>query len=144
MNETKLSKLTAILARCSLDLAHSNRKLQQGIDRRKVAEKALKTGGNRSTKLLAESQRLQQHLQEMSHKILTAHEDERKELGLRLQDEIVQTLSGIHIRLLALKKEVSASNENFKKELVTTQRLVRESVRTVNRFAHECGIRHEN
>ena len=140
MKETKLSKLTATLARCSLDLAHSNSKLQQGIAGRKEAEKELKTGESRSAKLLAESRDLHKHLQDMSRQILTAHEDERKKLSLVLQDEIVQTLASIQIRLLTLKKEVKMSDEGFKKEIATTQRLVRESARMISRFARECGI----
>ena len=80
----------------------------------------------------------------LSQNILTTQENERGNLSIRLQDEIVQTLAGIQIRLLSLKKVVSVSNEDFKKEITITQGLVKESVKIINRFVKECENPHEN
>jgi signal transduction histidine kinase len=139
-----LHQLKAMLARHTRNLADSNRELQQGIIQRKAAGKALKTSGEKSARLLEESRHLQKHLQNMAQQILSTQEDERKTMSLKLQDEIAQTLLGIQIRLLALKKEISVSDENFKKEIAITQRLVESSVKIINRFASEFGIQHEN
>ena len=144
MNKTKLNSLIAELARCSLELVHSNHKLQQEIAGHKVAAGALERGGKESAKLLKESRDLQNHLHALSQNILTTQENERGNLSIRLQDEIVQTLAGIQIRLLSLKKVVSVSNEDFKKEITITQGLVKESVKIINRFVKECENPHEN
>jgi len=139
-----LNLLKATISRQTRNLANSKRELRQGISRRKSAGQALKTSGKNADRLLVESHQLQKHLQEMTHKILSAQEDERRTMSLTLQDEIAQTLVGIQIRLLALKKEVSASNEDFKKEIANTRRLVESSVSVINRFASELGLPHAN
>lgn len=130
--------------RVALDLADSNRELKKELQRCKAAEKDLKTSGAESARLLEESRHLQEYLQKMAHQILSAQEDERKKMSLTLQDEIAQTLLGIHIRLLALKNEVTNGRTDFEKEIATTQRLVEKSVRTINRLAREFGPPHEN
>ncbi len=139
-----LEKLKATLARHTRDLADSNRDLREEITQREAAGKAVRVSGEESARLLEESRRLQAHLQGMAHRILTAHEDERRTMSLKLQDEIAQTLLGIQIRLLTLEKEVSDNDENFKKEIAITQRLVEISVRAIRRFASEFDIPHEN
>jgi len=139
-----LNHLKATLIQQTRDLADSKRDLRQGIARRKAAGQALKTSGKNAARLLVESHQLQKHLQEMAHRILSAQEDERRTMSLTLQDEIAQTLVAIQIRLLALKKEVSSSNEDFKKEIANTRRLVESSVSVINRFASELGLPHEN
>ena len=60
-------------------------------------------------------------------------------MSLCLQDGIVQTLEGIHLRLLVLNREVSASSEDFQNEIAITQKLVQQSLEVINSFAMECG-----
>lgn len=134
-----LNQLNVALGKRTLDLADSKRELQQGIALRKAAEKALETSGAQSAELLAESRKLQKHLQGLAHQILSANEDERKTMSLMLQDEIAQTLLGIQVRLLALKGAVSASNVEFNKEIAITQQLVQKSVKTLDRIARDAG-----
>ena len=130
--------------RVARDLADSNRELKKELQRCKAAENELKTNGAESARLLEETRHLQEYLQNMAHQILSAQEDERNELGHTMQDEIAQTLLGIHTRLLALKNEVTNGRTDFEKEIATTQRLVEKSVRTINRLAREFGPTHEN
>jgi signal transduction histidine kinase len=91
---------------------------------------------------LKESRRLQKHLQRLTRQILSAQEDKRKKISCDLHDEIAQTLLGINVRLLTLKKEATVNAHGLKKEIVSMQRLVKQSVRAINRFAHEFGIHH--
>jgi len=79
----------------------------------------------------------------LTHQILTAQEDKRKKISRDLQDEIAQTLLGINVRLLTLKKEAALNAEGFKKDIASTQRLVDKSVKTIKRFAREFGKHHE-
>ena len=94
---------------------------------------------------MKESRRLQKHLRHLTHQILSAQEDKRKKISRELQDEIAQTLLGINVRLLTLKKEAAINASGLKKEIASTQRLVEKSVKTMKRFAREFGNRmHED
>jgi signal transduction histidine kinase len=139
----RLSRLNKTLGWCTVDLVASHRSLKQDIVRRKTVEQALKKSGEHFKKLLKESRRLQQHLQRLTHQILSAQEDKRKKISRDLHDEIAQTLLGINVRLLTLKKGATVNTEGLKKEIASTQRLVEESVKTMNRFAREFGKQHD-
>ena len=140
MKETKLIELAGRIK----DLTASNRKLELRLARREVANRSIKIKERKAGLLLKESHQLQARLKEMARRIISVHEDGRSKMSLKLQDDILQTLEGIHLRLLVLSKEVSASSEGFQKEIAITQRLLQQSVEVINRFAQECGIHHEN
>jgi signal transduction histidine kinase len=139
----RLSQLNETLGRGTVDLAVSNRSLKQEIARRKTVEKTLKKSGEHSKELLEESRRLQKHLQHLTHRILAAQEDKRRKISRDLQDEIAQTLLGINVRLLTLKKEAAVNTEGLKKEIASTQRVVDMSVKSIKRFARDFGVSHE-
>lgn len=141
--KARLSQLNQTLGRRTIDLAISNRFLKQGIIRRRAVEQALRKSGEHSQTLLKESRQLQNHLQHLTHRILFAQEDKRKKISRDLRDEIAQTLLGINVRMLTLKKEAAGNAESLKKEIASTQRLVDKSVKSINRFAREFGKRHE-
>jgi signal transduction histidine kinase len=137
-----LSQLHQTLDRRTVDLAASNRSLKQDIVQRKTVEQALKKSGEHSRKLLKESRDVQTHLQSLTHQILSGQEDKRKKISRDLHDEIAQTLLGINVRLLTLKKEDEINASSLKKEIASTQRLVDKSVKSINGFAREFGIHH--
>jgi signal transduction histidine kinase len=138
----RLRQLSQALGRRTVDLAASRRSLKQRIVQRKAVEQALRKSGAHSRKLLQESRDLQQYLQRLTHQILSAQEDKRKKISRELHDEIAQTLLGIHVRLLTLKTEAAVNVHGLKKEIVSTQRLVDKSVKSIKRFAREFGIHH--
>jgi signal transduction histidine kinase len=140
----RLHQLNKTLGRRTADLAASNRSLKQGIAQRKAVETALKKSGGHYARLLKESRRLQKHLQHLTHQILSAQEAERKKISRELHDEIAQTLLGINVRLLTLKKGAAVNTVGLKKEIASTQRLVKTSVKTMNRYAREFGKHHES
>ena len=139
----KETKLTALANRIQV-LSDLNRKLQLGLARREAASRTIEIKEKKAGELLEESHKLEARLQEMARKILSVNEDGRKKMSLCLQDDILQTLEGIHMRLLVLSKEVSAGSKDFDKEIAITQRLLQQSVGFINRFARKCGIDHEN
>jgi signal transduction histidine kinase len=141
--KVRLSRLGRTLDRRTVDLAASHRSLKQGIVHRKLVEQSLKKSGEHSRKLLKESLHLQKHLQRLTHQILSAQEDKRKQISRDLHDEIAQTLLGINVRLLTLKKEAAINASGLKKEIASTRRLVDKSVTIINRFACEFGIHHK-
>ncbi|MDZ4401749.1 histidine kinase [Prosthecobacter sp.] len=138
-----LKQLNVTLSERTQELTDTNRELQRGITARKTAEAALETSERAFDLLLKESLLLEKNLLDMTRKILAANEEERKKMSLQLHDEIGQTLLGIHVKLLSLKKEAAAQHLGLAKEIATTQRLVEASVETINRFAHEFGTPHK-
>jgi signal transduction histidine kinase len=138
----RLSRLNQTLGRRTVDLAASHRSLKRDIVQRKTVEQALKKSGEHSRKLLEESRDMQKHLQRLAHQILSAQEDKRKKISRDLHDEIAQTLLGINVRLLTLKKEAAIDANGLEKEIASTQRLVDKSVKSIKRFAREFGIHH--
>jgi signal transduction histidine kinase len=138
-----LHRVSKTLGRRTMDLTASHRSLQRSIVRRKTVEKAIAKRGGHSRKLLEESHRLQKHLRHLTHQILTAQENKRKKVSRDLQDEIAQTLLGINVRLLSLKKEAAANTQGLKRDIASTQRLVDMSVKSIKRFARQSGKHHE-
>ena len=120
-------------------LAAANRSLRKGISRHKTREVDLRKSDEQSKQLLKKSYHLQRHLRHLTHQLLSAQEDKRKKLRGGLQDEIAQTLLGINVRLLTLKRE-RANAEGFKKDIACTQRLVEESIRLINQFTRELDM----
>jgi signal transduction histidine kinase len=138
-SKMELIRLSETLNRRTLELATTNRQLQQGITRRKNVEAALKQSGAHYAKLLKDSLLLQEGLRQLTHQVLTSQEDERKKISCELQDEIAQTLLGINVRLHSLKKESLNNTQGLKNEIASTQQLVVESARSVRRIAREFG-----
>lgn len=136
----RLRQLRQTLGRRTLDLESSRRLLKQGIRQRQSVQQALRKSGEHSRKLLKESLDLQKHLQRLTRKILSAQEDKRRNISRDLHDTVAQTLLGIHVRLLTLKREAALNAHGLKKEIVSTQRLVDKSLKTINRFTGEFGI----
>jgi len=134
-----LSRMKETLDQRTEELAVSNRQLQRGIVRRKVMEDAFEKTGRHHNKCLEESLRLQKRLRQLTHRVLAAQEDDRKSISRELQDEIAQTLLGINVRLLSLKREARINIKGIKNEIASTQRLVVKSAKSVRRVAREFG-----
>lgn len=136
-SKTDLNRLNETLGRRTAELAVTNRQLQRGIVQRKGVEAALKLSGARYSKLLQDSLKLQEGLRHLTHRVLAAQEVERRKISHELQDEIAQTLLGINVRLLTLKKEARNNTQGLKNEIASTQRLVVDSAKSVRRVARE-------
>jgi signal transduction histidine kinase len=134
-----LNQVNRTLDRRTSDLAASHLSLKQTIVRRKALEQALRRSGAESQKLLEESRRLHQHLKHLTHRLLSAQEAKRKKMSCDLQDDIIQTLLGINVRLLTVKKAANLGDAALQKEIANTQRLVDISVKGIERFAGEHG-----
>lgn len=139
----RLDALHLELGGRGVDLAASQELLKEGIARRKEAQSALSKSERRSRKLLHESQRLQKHLQTLTHRILAAQEAKRGKISLTLQDEVAQTLLGINLRLLSLKQEAGRNAEGLRREIAATRQMVEASLKSIHRFAQSFGKRNE-
>ncbi|MCX6873736.1 MAG: hypothetical protein NTW21_08000 [Verrucomicrobia bacterium] len=140
---TDLGQLHARLDQLSLELADANDALQRQVAERFGAETALRHSQQSSDQLLKDSRALEQQVQDMTHQILSATESERQKMSQQLNDEIAQILLAIHVRILALQKEVAAKHADFTQEIATTRRFVADSAKIISRLAHEINIQQE-
>ncbi len=137
--EIHLNRLKETLGQRTVELAATNRQLRRGVDRRKVMEETAAKNGRHYRKCLEESLELQKRLRQLTHRVLTAQEDERKCISRELHDEIAQTLLGINVRLLSLKQGARINHKGFKRDIASTRRLVAKSAQSVRRVAREFG-----
>jgi signal transduction histidine kinase len=136
-SNTRLNRVNQTLDQRAVDLAASNRSLKKGISQRRTVAAALKKRVDHYKKLLAKSLPVQKHLQHLTHHILSQQEKNRKKISHGLQDEIAQTLLGINVRLLTVKRAAGLNDKDLQKEIASAQRLVEKSAQSINRFARE-------
>ena len=118
-------------------LAGTIRKLEREVARRQAVEVSLKKSKQHQAGLLEQSYQMQEQLRQLSRQILLAQEEERKEISRELHDVFAQTLTGINLRLAALKQKAGMSNGGFERNIARTQGLVEKSVNIVHQFARE-------
>lgn len=136
-----MSRVSDAMRQRMAALATTNRQLRRDIVRRTGAEASLKRRSERYAKLWKESRVLQQDLRRLTHQMLQAQEEQRQHLSHELQDVIGQTLLGIHVKLLALRRGTQAAKQTIAGGIVSTQRLVRTSARTVRTATRAMGKR---
>jgi len=130
-------QLNEALRQRSADLAISNRQLKREILRRKGVEESLRKSERHYGQLLEQSQQMQEQLRHLTRQLLLAQEEERKKISRELHDEIAQTLTGINVRLAALKTSATHNTRGLQSKISSAQRMVEKSVDIVHRFARE-------
>jgi signal transduction histidine kinase len=118
-----LRQLNETLNQRTVALAATNHRLKQAIVTRHALESTFKKGEQQYSYLLKESHHVQEQLRHLTHQLLSAQEEERKQTSRELRDEIAQTLLAIDIRLVTLKKEAALSTKGFEKELASLNSL---------------------
>jgi signal transduction histidine kinase len=123
-------RLDGALRERTTALVVTQRQMRREIVRRKSGERELVRGAEHYQTLLAQSRRL-------AHQILSAQEEERKEISRELHDEVAQILAGINVQLAALKEAAAINSRSLRQRIAQTQRLVEQSVEVVHRYARE-------
>jgi signal transduction histidine kinase len=118
-------------------LASGNLRLEREVARRKAGERTIRQGKAKYKELFLKSQVMQRKLRQLTRQIISAQEDERKQISRELHDGVVQTLIGINVELAALGEGASVGRHALKAKIARTQRLVTNSVNAVHRFARE-------
>jgi signal transduction histidine kinase len=121
----------------AVELALGIRKLRREISRRKRTEQGLKESRILHQSLLIQSELMQKKLRDLARPILSAQEDERREISRELHDEVVQTLVGINVQLAILGRAASPGTKALRSKISSTQRLVKKSANAVHQFAHD-------
>jgi signal transduction histidine kinase len=123
-------ELERLVAERTAELLAANKRLGVSVE-------STREGKEQYHKLFLESQAMHKKLRQLTHQIISAQEEERKEISRELHDEVVQTLVGINVELSALGKGASVGVQTLKEKIAHTQRLVENSVNAVHRFARE-------
>jgi signal transduction histidine kinase len=128
-------RLKETLGRRTEELAISKRGLKRGVAQRKATQEDFNSRARNSARLLEQSRQLQNHLLHLTRQIFATQENERKRMSRELHDEIAQTLLGINVRLITLKRDSVANMAVLAKDIDGTRRLVEKSVTTMLRVA---------
>ncbi len=127
----ELNRSKKALNRCLAERAAAKRRLQLGTLRRKNAEAALNKIRGHFARLLKDSLRLRARLRQLTDRVMTAREEDRRKISGELQNGIAQSLLGIHIRLASLRRQAWIGSARFNNKIVNAQRSVARSVKSV-------------
>jgi len=114
-----------------------NGQLKREIARRKAGEVAIKEGKIQFHNLFLESRLMEEKLRNLTRQLISAQEDERREISRELHDSIVQKLVAINIGLSALNAGSSAGTPIPNARIARIQRLVANVVKATHRFARD-------
>jgi signal transduction histidine kinase len=114
-----------------------NGQLKREIARRKAGEVAIRKGKIQFHNLFLESRLMEEKLRNLTRQLISAQEDERREISRELHDGIVQKLVAINIGLSALSAGSSTGTPIPKAKIARIQRLVANVVKVAHRFARE-------
>ena len=120
-------------------LTATSKRMEDEIFRRQALETAVKASELRANRLAEHAQEMQKQMRDLTHRTIAMQEEERKELSRELHDEVVQTLIGINVNMEALRKRGSIGAPALRKKIAQNQRLVKNAVKLVHRFAR--GLR---
>ena len=93
------------------------------IRERKEAERALSESREHYIKLFNEARAMEEDLRQLSNKVLTVQEEERKHISRELHDEIGQALTAVNVSIAQLRSHV-AGDEAFRKKVDAAQQLL--------------------
>ncbi len=130
-------KTKLAITRLQTQLASAKTDLKQEKARNVVLAKNLRQSELHHRLHFEESQEMQAQLRHLTHQVLLAQEEERKEISRELHDDIAQTLTAINVHLAAFTKEVTINTDGLQKKIARTQKLVEKSVNIVHRFARD-------
>ncbi len=132
-----LRQSNAALRTLTAGLHERNVRLKREVNRRKADERAILRAKEKYRALFRKSQVMQMRLRQLTHQIIMAQEEERREVSRELHDEVVQTLVGINVELAALGRAGPLGLDALKAKIAQTKRLVEHSVDVVHAFARE-------
>lgn len=106
------------------------------IRERKQAEAALRESREHYIRLFEEARAMEENLRQLSNRVLTVQEEERKHISRELHDEIGQALTAVNVSIAMLRSH-AAGDESFRQKVDTAQKLLEQSMDLVHRFSRE-------
>jgi signal transduction histidine kinase len=132
----RLQQINGVLAERNEELALSNSQLEEEIRVRRRAEDALRENKDHYFQLFQQAHAMERDLRELSAKVLSAQEDERKRISRELHDEVAQALTAVDVAIAMLKKQVR-TGKAFERTFAEAEQLLAQSMETVHSFARE-------
>ena len=99
-----LQVLNKTLEQRNHEMAASNQNLEKEIAERKRAEAALRESKDHYFELFQQASAMEEDLRQLSAKVLTAQEEERKRISRELHDEIGQALTAVNVSIAMLQR----------------------------------------
>jgi len=130
----RLQQLNAILDERNAELAFTNAQLEEEIALRKQAEAALTESKDHYFHLFQQAHAMEEDLRELSSKVLSAQEEERRRISRDLHDEIGQALTAVNVAIAMLKRQ-ARSSPDFQRKVSEAERLLAQTMETVHSFA---------
>lgn len=106
------------------------------IRERKQADAALRESRSHYIRLFKEARAMEENLRQLSSRLLTVQEEERKHISRELHDEIGQALTAANVSIAMLRAH-AAGDDTFRSKVDTAQRLLEQSMDLVHRFSRE-------
>ncbi len=125
--DAQIATLDCSLRKHTGALAETSERLQQETNRCKATENLLVKSKSEHHLLRGDAQNIQKELCNRIHGLLSQQEDERKQIGQTLRDELVQALVGIDLSLLSLDRTEQTHSGALAKNIAYAQQLLQES-----------------
>lgn len=109
----------------------------QDITERRQTELALRESKDHYFQLFQQARRMEEHLRQLSKKMLHVQEEERTRISRELHDEVGQTLTAINMNLTELRGRISDNSDALVRRLADSQQLLESSMENIHRFARE-------
>jgi signal transduction histidine kinase len=132
----RLQQINGVLAQRNDELSRSNLHLEQEVRTRQRVEGALRESKDHYFRLFQQAHAMERDLRELSGRVLSAQEDERKRISRELHDEIGQALTAVNVAVAMLKRQAQ-SDDAFAKRVAEAEQLIAQTMETVHCFARE-------
>lgn len=106
------------------------------IRERKEAELALRESRDNYQRLFKEAQAMEENLRQLSNKILTVQEEERRHISCELHDEIGQSLNAVNVSVAMLRRH-APEDAAFQQQVDGVQKMLVQTIELIHRFARE-------
>lgn len=106
------------------------------IRERKEAELALRESRDNYQRLFKEAQAMEENLRQLSNKILTVQEEERRHISCELHDEIGQSLNAANVSVAMLRRQ-APQDAAFQQQVDGVQKMLVQTIELIHRFARE-------
>ncbi|MDF1700781.1 MAG: sensor histidine kinase [Planctomycetota bacterium] len=127
--------LRRALAERTAELLDARTRLSAEEKRGKALDVGMEANSRECADAMDTARRAEQMLRDVTRKLLTAHEDERRRVSRDLHDELGQNLTAVNLTLEGLRTAAAADAKELQREVRRSQALLLRAMKKVRRFA---------